>query len=523
MVGIGVAVVALIAVVAAVLWFTHPYKITYDLDGGEVVEQANPDSYTIMQSVTLAEPERAGFVFAGWEGTGLDGATKDVTIAQGSTGDRAYKAVWHQLVDLKVSKVRISHGDSTVSKASQTVKLSLWGVDADDKWVPIEDVTYSRKSKLVTMSYNEKKKVTTFVLKDGKTTFSKVEDKYTKFMVTAASTEAGFDVNPSEGFHIDSADPATFKLTFNPETWTMKFKAVAANKATAKLIEDCGIRIVCWNAWKDGQPYEPINQHKTAYMHVTPTQKGTTCKVTLWKWDEESTHSYPKSFQTDPQSYYFSADVYGYKLSNGKQFEAKDAPIIATVKVKNGMDNAGDRDAVYLKPGKAKDGSGDYQQGTLVVTLKAKKYSVDLQTDGGKINKADLVEKYTYGSGADLPTEKQITKEGYDFKGWYTKDGTGNDWGEKVTNISKTDTGNVKLYARWAEKTFTVSFEAGKGSEVEDQEVAFGKVAKEPKDPTRKGYEFDGWYTDKLCQDAFSFKTPIKKDTVLYARWVAEK
>ena len=47
-------------------------------------------------------------------------------------------------------------------------------------------------------------------------------------------------------------------------------------------------------------------------------------------------------------------------------------------------------------------------------------------------------------------------KEGYKFDGWYTKDGTGNDWGNVVTGTPVA--GNI-YYAKWSEKTsISISF-----------------------------------------------------------------
>lgn len=71
------------------------YAITYlGIDGAEV-DPANPDAYTIESgTITLTNPTRPGYTFAGWTGTGIDGVSKNVTIAAGSTGDRAYTATW---------------------------------------------------------------------------------------------------------------------------------------------------------------------------------------------------------------------------------------------------------------------------------------------------------------------------------------------------------------------------------------------------------------------------------------------
>ena len=74
------------------------YPIEYELAGGTVAT-ANPTSYTIESAAfTLVNPTREGYNFAGWTGTGLDAATKTVTIAAGSTGERSYTATWTPIV-----------------------------------------------------------------------------------------------------------------------------------------------------------------------------------------------------------------------------------------------------------------------------------------------------------------------------------------------------------------------------------------------------------------------------------------
>ena len=75
-------------------WTAITYTLTYDLAGGTLAT-ANPASYTIeSNAITLTNPTREGYTFAGWTGTGLDAATTTVTIAQGSTGNRSYTATW---------------------------------------------------------------------------------------------------------------------------------------------------------------------------------------------------------------------------------------------------------------------------------------------------------------------------------------------------------------------------------------------------------------------------------------------
>ena len=55
----------------------------------------NAASYTIeSDAITLTNPTRTGYTFAGWTGTGLTESTSSVTIAKGSIGDRSYTATW---------------------------------------------------------------------------------------------------------------------------------------------------------------------------------------------------------------------------------------------------------------------------------------------------------------------------------------------------------------------------------------------------------------------------------------------
>ena len=57
-----------------------------------------PTTYTsISPDITLNIPVKTGYAFKGWTGTGLAAATKDVTIASGSTGDREYTATWGEV------------------------------------------------------------------------------------------------------------------------------------------------------------------------------------------------------------------------------------------------------------------------------------------------------------------------------------------------------------------------------------------------------------------------------------------
>ncbi len=75
-------------------WTPETYTIGYDLAGGAVSAE-NPTSYTVESAaITLTNPTREGYGFAGWTGTDLTEATMSVTIPARSTGNRSYTATW---------------------------------------------------------------------------------------------------------------------------------------------------------------------------------------------------------------------------------------------------------------------------------------------------------------------------------------------------------------------------------------------------------------------------------------------
>ena len=75
-------------------WTATSYSITCNLDGGSLAV-ANPTSYTIeSNAITLNNPTKTGYDFAGWTGSNGSTPQKTVIIAAGSTGNKTYTANW---------------------------------------------------------------------------------------------------------------------------------------------------------------------------------------------------------------------------------------------------------------------------------------------------------------------------------------------------------------------------------------------------------------------------------------------
>ncbi|MBQ4069708.1 MAG: InlB B-repeat-containing protein [Lachnospiraceae bacterium] len=65
-------------------------------------------------------------------------------------------------------------------------------------------------------------------------------------------------------------------------------------------------------------------------------------------------------------------------------------------------------------------------------------------------------------------------------------------------------------------------FDTQGGSNINSQKYTEGSVIFRPSDPTRRGYEFGGWYSDAGCQNVFSFDSMMPANNVtIYAKWIA--
>jgi len=104
----------------------------------------------------------------------------------------------------------------------------------------------------------------------------------------------------------------------------------------------------------------------------------------------------------------------------------------------------------------------------------------------------------------------------YTFKDWYT-DTT---YSEKF-NFTKPILENTTVYGLFEGNLQIVNFNSNGGTFIINQSVPYNELIKQPSNPTKKGYIFKGWYTDKSCvQNQWDFnKNKCTEDMTLYAKW----
>ena len=94
-------------------------------------------------------------------------------------------------------------------------------------------------------------------------------------------------------------------------------------------------------------------------------------------------------------------------------------------------------------------------------------------------------------------------------------------------------TGRVNLYAVVVDAHW-IHFDENIDYETSDSDATYtGPVAvkttekradKKPADPTRRGYQFGGWYEEAECTNAFDWsETGLESDITLYAKWVPDE
>ncbi len=155
-------------------------------------------------------------------------------------------------------------------------------------------------------------------------------------------------------------------------------------------------------------------------------------------------------------------------------------------------------------------------------------YTVSFDPNGGKSSLKDMSTKYE----ANLTLPKSgVTRTGYSFTGWNTEpDGTGNDYapGQRVSQLTQGE--SITLYARWTPNTYTLRFNANKGTgKMPDQKgILYGEATElSPCAFTRKGYQFTGWNTKangtgETVDEALNLTAANKGTVTLYAQWEGE-
>ena len=149
----------------------------------------------------------------------------------------------------------------------------------------------------------------------------------------------------------------------------------------------------------------------------------------------------------------------------------------------------------------------------------------------GNGNDSGQMEEMT---GLNYDTEYQLTgnlfqKKYHAFMNWNTKaDGSGETYanGASIRNLTDVSDGEVTLYAQWEPQKYKIVYKLNGGKNNKKNPATYTKYtgAITLKKPTRTGYTFQGWYSNKKCtKKVAGIKKGATGTKTFYAKWQKKK
>ena len=192
-----------------------------------------------------------------------------------------------------------------------------------------------------------------------------------------------------------------------------------------------------------------------------------------------------------------------YNLNGGKNHASNSATYTGTLALKNPTRAGYKFDGWYTDAKFTNKVTKLTKKNAILYAKWSQPYKITYKLNGGKNHKSNPKK---YGGTITL---KNPTRSGYTFKGWYTD----KKFKKKVTKLTNK---KVTLYAKWAKNyKITYKLNGGKNSK-SNPKKASGTV--KLKNPTRTGYVFKGWYTNKKLTKKVT-KLSMTKNRTVYAKW----
>ncbi len=139
----------------------------------------------------------------------------------------------------------------------------------------------------------------------------------------------------------------------------------------------------------------------------------------------------------------------------------------------------------------------------LLLSSCSKGYKVEFKVEGSTYYQNSI------HKGDTLSNVKAPEKEGYTFDGWYID-------GEEFSLDTPIE-GDIVLEAKFTKNVYKVTIDYNNSNKDTVLDVEHGEKIEEPDIPTRKDYEFRGWY---VGDEEYNFDDEVKSDLKIVAKWV---
>lgn len=433
------------------------YTIEYNLNGGELPDgESNPQYYMMStKTFTLVNPVKDGYIFAGWEGTDIDGVSTNVVIEQGSFGDRIYTATY-TAIDYNINYNTMGGTFELLPKDTYT----------------IEDIPFSLATPIrngytfVGWIYNGETLSLDFVF-DPKAYLQDVD-----FIADWSLDTYSISYDIGDGYWTDGDNPNPLTYTVEDETFTIVNPTMD------------GYKFLGWTGSNGEEPNDNLVINKGGYF-------GNLSFVANFEIIEYSI-SYELNGGTPvselPTSYTAKTPTFtipqltkeGYEFM-GWRVNEEDEPN-DNYEIAEGTTGNIVLTAVFA-----------YRAYTinLVLSRNGMFYGAHLPADWDKGN------PFTYTIDTPTFTLPQPTLNGYSFVGWTLEDQYDTSAPINVT-ISKGSSGDRTYYAWFLQGIYTIEYDLGENGEWGENPTnpstyksTDGDIT--PSDPVRVGYDFAGW------------------------------
>ena len=483
--------------VIKVYYKTIKYNITYDLDGGDVKDGENPDTYTVNELISLLRPEKEGYTFIGWTGSNGNTPQTRVVIEPGTTGNKSYKANYTiNSYTLEINYIT-EKGDEVAQGYTETLNYletfevispEVYGYIPDTPVVKgtmgtediYIDVIYSRD--LVTYTVNHYKQNIDgngYVLEEVELREGYVGDE----AVAVPKEYPGFTCDRwIRGNIIEGDGYTSTSAYYNRNIYTL-------------------------NYFVDGEKYGESEQYRYETA-VTLREKPTKLGYNFDGW------YYLSDKSNDSIEITQDVDLYGTFIKDESQ--TKDLSYIVEYYI-DGIKQDADTETKNITVHVSEPDTISVNKDEINTTNKYSGYELEKTepaTIPDTVNNGDVIKVYytvetydiTYDlDGGKLPNGKEnptsytvndtfvlITpeKEGYTFTGWT---GSNGNTPEKTVTVAKGTTGNKNYKANFDINSYKVTYRVDGEEYGEVEFYEYGEVITPREEPTKTGYKFSGW------------------------------
>lgn len=465
------------------LWTPKTYKITYNLNGGQLAVQ-NKATYNIETSTfTLNNPTKRGYEFKGWSGSNLTGnENQAVSIETGTYGELTFTANW-TAIEYSITYNLNEGTNNSANPKTYTIEQEVRLQDPERKgykfngWTDngliskdsIGEKTFTASWEIIEYNIiynleggtNDSSNPTKYNVNTPKITLKAPTKLGYKFIEW---TSGGIIENGSTGDKSFTAkwERVTYKITYNLDGGTNNKN----NPATYNVHDNITLA-------------EPT---KTGYKFIGWSDNG---KIPV--------------NSTGDKAFTANWEIIGYKIIyvlnggtnselNKDYYNVENEEIILAAPTRAGYTFNGWSDNGRIPA----HSTGDKE---FVASWAANQNTLKFSANGGNGGEMPDVTLFT-DEEYKLP-KNALTRYGYTFAGWSTKaDGSVEFEDESVYTMGADS--EVTLYAIWSPITYKITYElnGGKAENITEYSIETGEFSLSA--PTRAGYTFTGWSGSNL-------------------------